>query len=78
MLLIPKAAKELIDKGRAAVYLAGRAEGHEAGWAERDARYEEAYRRFGIEVDGVVVLPRTPEVQAFLDNDSEEPGQRRG
>ena len=61
MLLIPKAAKDLIDKGR----------------AERDARYEEAYRRFGVEVDGIVALPRTPEVQAFLGDDSKESGQRR-
>ena len=69
MLLIPRAAKKLIDQGRA--------EGREAGRVERDARYEEAYRRFGVEVDGVVVLPRTPEVHAFLEDESEEPGQTR-
>ena len=61
MLLIPEAVKKLKRQGR----------------RERDARYEEAYRRFGFEVDGVVVLPRTPEVQAFLDDESAESGQRR-
>ena len=70
VLLIPKAARKLIDQGRAEGRVEGRVEGRETGRAERDARYEEAYRRFGIEVDGVVVLPRTPEVQAFLDDES--------
>lgn len=59
MLLIPAAVNKLLDRGR----------------AEMDKRYEEAYRRFGIEVDGVVMLPRTPEVREFLDRDSEEPGK---
>ena len=58
MLLIPAAVRKLKREGR----LEGR--------HERDKRYEEAYRRFGVEVDGVVMLPRTPEVQAFLDSDS--------
>ena len=61
MLLIPAAVRKLKRQGR----------------AERDARYQEAYRRFGVEVDGVVMLPDTPEVQAFLDDESEEPGERR-
>lgn len=54
MLLIPAAVNKLKREGR----------------MERDARYKEAYRRFGVEVDGVVMLPRTPEVQAFLDSES--------
>lgn len=29
-------------------------------------RQAEAYERFGFEVDGVLVLPRTPEVERFL------------
>ena len=27
---------------------------------------QEAYERFGVEQDGVLVLPRTPEVEQFL------------
>ena len=38
------------------------------GGKERDARYREAYRRFGVEVNGVVMLPDTPEVQEFLNS----------
>ena len=59
VLLIPRRIRQLRREGR----------------QERDKQYREAYRRFGIEVDGVVMLPRTPEVQAFLDGDSEEYGE---
>ncbi len=41
------------------------------GRKEQRDRTREAYRRFGIEVNGVLVLPRTPEVEEFLA--SEEP-----
>ena len=34
-------------------------------------RTEEAYRRFGIDVDGVRVLPDTLEVRRFLAGESE-------
>ena len=27
---------------------------------------QEAYERFGVDQDGVLVLPRTPEVEQFL------------
>ena len=54
MLLIPAAVKKLIREGR----------------QKQRQRVKEAYHRFGVEVDGVVMLPRTPEVQAFLDDDS--------
>jgi hypothetical protein len=35
-------------------------------------REEEAYRRFGVEVDGVRMLPDTPEVEEFLSGTSEK------
>ena len=57
MLLIPARIRELKRQGR----------------REREARYREAYRRFGIEVDGVLMLPDTPEVRAFIDSDSAGP-----
>ncbi len=33
---------------------------------------EEAYARFGVEVNGVVMLPRTPEVERFLAGETDE------
>ena len=54
MLLIPAAVKKLRRQGR----------------QELETRYEEAYRRFGVEVDGVIMLPRTPEVREFLDGET--------
>ena len=60
VLLIPKAWNRAKEEGRL---------------EERrrlKARYREAYERFGIEVDGVLTLPRTPEVERFL---AGEPGE---
>ena len=34
-------------------------------------RVDEAYAKFGVEVNGVVMLPRTPEVQRFLAGEDE-------
>ena len=56
VLLIPKAWNRAKREGR----------------AEQRKLTEEAYKRFGIEVDGVLVLPRTPEVERFLAGEPEE------
>ena len=56
VLLIPARIRKLKREGR----------------QELESRLREAYRRFGVEVDGVVMLPRTPEVQAFLDGEAGE------
>ena len=56
VLLIPKAWNRAKREGR----------------AEQRKLTEEAYKRFGIEVDGVLVLPRTPEVERFLAGEAEE------
>ena len=61
MLLIPAAVNKLKREGR----------------QERDKRYKEAIRRFGVEVDGVTMLPFTPEVQEFLDGETEESGRSK-
>ena len=34
-------------------------------------RQEQAYAKFGFEVDGVLVLPKTPEVERFLTGEDE-------
>ena len=54
----------------------GREEGRREVREERRKRWDEAYARFGFEVNGVLVLPRTPEVQRFLAGEDEpEPGR---
>ena len=62
VLLIPARVKKLKEEGRE--------EGLELGKAaERQAqliRRKEALERFGIEVNGVRMLPDTPEVDEFL------------
>ena len=55
VLLIPDAIKNIREKEKR---------------AQRNRR-REAYKRFGFKVDGVMVLPQTPEVESFLNG--EEP-----
>ena len=62
VLLIPDAVRKIKE--------AGRKEQRQA----QQKRREEAYERFGVEVDGVVMLPRTPEVEAFLNGEDPEHG----
>ena len=68
MLLIPKAVREIMEKGRKE----GREEGVELGQKQRDERRRQALEKFGFEVNGVRVLPDTPEVNEFLEG---PPGQ---
>ena len=63
MLLIPKAAKKLLNQGRA------------EGLAIQRERNREALRQFGFEEDGVMVLRFTEEVQEFLAADPESDGK---
>ena len=64
VLLIPKAWNRAKEEGRL--------EERKRLKAVFKARYQEAYERFGIEVDGVLTLPRTPEVERFLAGEPEE------
>ena len=61
VLLIPEAVRNLIEKGRK--------EGRQEERTSQLTRRKEALSRFGIEVDGVRVLPMTPEVVAFLNGE---------
>ena len=70
VLLIPATYKWIKDKGKAE----GIAEGEASERKAQRKRLDEAYRRYGVEIDGKLGLPRTPEVEAFLngeDPDSE-------
>ena len=64
VLLIPKAWNRAKEEGRQ--------EERKRLKAVFKARYQEAYERFGIEVDGVLTLPRTPEVERFLAGEGDE------
>ena len=44
----------------------GRREAQKEIRERRLKRWNEAFDRFGFEVDGVVMLPQTPEVERFL------------
>ena len=46
--------------------------GREEGRKEVASRMQEAYDRFGIEQNGVMTLPNTPEVEQFLFGEPEE------
>ncbi len=50
----------------------GRKEGRKEGRQEVAGRLNEAYERFGVEQNGVMVLPRTSEVEQFLFGESEQ------
>ena len=61
VLLIPATYKWIKDKGKA--------EEREAQRKAQRKRIREAYRRFGVEMDGRLALPDTPEVDAFLNGE---------
>ena len=63
-----KARKEGREEGREE----GRKEGRKEALAERSRRQAEAREKFGVEVDGVLMLPQTPEVDRFLAGGTEE------
>ena len=60
VLLIPDAIKKIRETERK---------------TQRKAQQElrkEAFRRFGVEVNGILMLPNTPEVEAFLNSESQK------
>ena len=63
--------KEAFEEGREEAFEEGREEGRKEVREERRKRWDEAYAKFGFEVDGVLVLPLTPEVLRFLDGEDE-------
>ena len=69
-------AESVKRKAREEGRIDGRREGREEARKERRARrlkrWEEAYPQFGLEVSGVLMLPRMPEVERFLDGEPEE------
>ena len=76
MVLATMRAIKLKEEGRAEGREESRKEGRAEGRAEErkrwNKRYAEALAKFGVAVDGVIMLPQTPEVQRFLDGEPEE------
>lgn len=64
------------QEGQAEAREQGRMQGREEGRQEEQKnqrkREEEAYARFGVEVNGVLMLPKTPEVERFLAGEPEK------
>ena len=54
------------EEGFAEGFAKGLEEGRRKVREERRKRWDEAYARFGFEMDGVLMLPLTPEVERFL------------
>ena len=70
VLLIPATYKWIKEKGIAEGKAEGIAEGEASERKAQRKRLDEAYRRFGFDVNGVLMLPNTPEVKAFLSGDA--------
>jgi hypothetical protein len=72
-LLIPSTYKWIKEKGKAEGIMEGEARGIVRGEARerksQQKRLEEAYRRFGVDLNGVLALPNTPEARAFLNEE---------
>ena len=54
----------------------GRKEGIEQERKRRRKREKEAQAKFGVEVDGVLMLPQTPEVERFLAGEDEQDSEQ--
>ena len=72
VLLIPDAVRKIKAEGREEGHAEGREEGRVEERAAQHKRRQEAYERFGVEVNGVLMLPNTLEVTEFLSGDSEQ------
>ena len=66
MVLASMKIKEWKEQAWKEGYEQGLQEGRRKVREEWRKRWDEAYARFGIEVDGVLMLPLTPEVERFL------------
>ena len=72
MVLAAMKIKEWKEQGRNEGRNEGRTEGRNEERKRQRQREDEAYARFGVEVEGVLMLPRTPEVERFLAGETEE------
>ena len=71
MVLATIRALEIKEEAREEGRKEGREEGIEEGLKRQRDRQEAALAKYGVEVDGVLMLPQTPEVRRFMDGESE-------
>ena len=71
MVLAGMKIKEWQDEARKEGREEGRQEGRQEERERQRLREKEAYAKFGVEVNGVLMLPRTPEVERFLAGEPE-------
>ena len=72
MVLAGMKIKQLREEGRKE----GIEQGIERERKRRRKREEEARAKFGVEVDGVLMLPQTPEVERFLSGEDEQDSEK--
>ena len=72
MVLAAILKESIIKKAWEEGFKEGFEEGRRRVREERLKRWDEAYAKFGVEVDGVLMLPLTPEVEQFLWGKPEE------
>ena len=72
MVLATMRAIKLKEQARKEGHAEGREQGRDEERKQRRKREAAAYEKFGVEVNGVLMLPRTPEVQQFLDGEPDE------
>ena len=66
-----QAERRAVERGVKKGMKQGMERGIERGIEQARARRKEALARFGVEVNGVRMLPDTPEVQRFLDGETD-------
>ena len=66
-----QAERRAMERGFKQGHKSGHKSGVEEGEERQRTRRREAMSRFGVEVDGVRMLPDTPEVQRFLDGEDD-------
>ena len=66
-----QAVRRAVERGMKKGMKQGIERGIERGIEQARARRKEALSRFGVEVNGVRMLPDTPEVQRFLDGETD-------
>lgn len=76
MVLAAMKARQLKAEGIEQGIKQGIEQGIEQERKRRRKRQEEARAKFGVEVDGVLMLPQTPEVERFMAEEDEQESEK--
>ena len=75
MVLAGMLKESVMRKAREEGRREAREEGRREAREEWRRRWDEACAKFGVEVNGVLMLPWTPEVRRFLDGEDDATGR---